>query len=1454
MQRVPSRPTRPVPSGGVDYFVLGRLQAVRDGVPLALGGPRQRLVLAVLLAHANRVVPQDALIDAVWSGEPPEAAKSTLHGYVSVLRRELGGEILRQGDGYCVAAADDRLDAARFERLVGDGRDAVGSEPHRSLALLQEALALWYGHAYGDLGGEAALAVEVLRLEELRLAAVEARVEADLAVGNHAGVVGELESLIRENPYRERLRVLQMLALYRCGRQAEALGAYERTRVMLGEELGIDPAPELRRLQGRILNQDADLELPLDPSPGHSPPVVTTQTPEVRSVRGYELRGTVGAGARGVVHRAYQPSVGREVAVKVLDPELANRPEFVQGFEARARAIAQLEHPRIVGLLDYWRDPRGAYLVMPFKRGGSLAGFSREDEWESPEAALRVVDDVGQALSYAHSRGIVHGHVNPGNVLLDEERNAYLSDFDVDGAGDAPARSATSAWCAPETVAGEPSTPRSDVFGLGALASHVLGVDLGHPAVGTAWPGLPSDVVDVLARATAEAPVDRFDTVEEFLASLHDAVGVDGLKAGPEGLAGPTASAPRNPYKGLRSFTETDAADFFGRAALVDELVAAVRTHPLVAVVGPSGSGKSSVVRAGLVPALRSDSTSDLAGWLVTDMIPGSSPFEELEAALLRVAVEQPPGLIDELTSDGRGLLAAVQRILPADHSRLLLIIDQFEELFTAVAAEPTRLLFLDSLVSVARDRSSRVTVVLTVRADYFDRPLEHPEFGRLVSEGLVTVTPPSVEGLAQAVVGPAHGVGLQIEPGLVDEILRDAGGQPGALPLLQYALTELFESRAGTLLTVDAYRATGGAVGALSARAEALFGELSPRAQEVARQLFLRMVTVDDLAGDARRRVRLSELTTLPIDQGAVDTVLRRFGDHRLLSFDRDPVTRTPTVEVAHEALLRQWPRLADWIDSDRENLIAERRVNAATGEWEASGGDPSFLLRGGRLEQAERWAANSGVVLSSAEAAFLTASEHLRDVEALAVVRRRRGLISVLAAGLAVALVGGLLAVVQRNEARQAETTQVAQRVGAQALLEPSLGRSLLLARQAVAIEDSPETRGYLFSVLLREPKAVGLMYGASPDSILKEVAVSPDGRMIALADELRGSVFLFDASTFEQIRAPLKVPPPIQSLAFSPDGAALAVGGSGIRLLDVRTGRELAAAGLSSTTQILFSADGSQVYAVNTYAGERIGTAWITIRDAATLQPIGSIQPPSLQGSWVAQQQSVPSVALTDEGRSLIIPATDSNEIGWWGHRHGRAVQDAGARRGVQRLPGTRAQPRRVDPGGRAAARVRADRRRHGRRSTSRRAGRALPPRTAVQPRRWQRRRDEHRRDDHHLGPAHRSPGRHHGGAHPGGVARSVQPGRSDALHPGLRRHGHRLESRRLARIRAAPVHVHRLHPPSGLAVHASRPAQPGRRADRRQPRGQHDRTVGCGCPAADPHPGRDGRQDPAARVQS
>lgn len=1180
------------------FFVLGPVRASRAGVDVHVGGMKQRSIVAVLVASWGRPISLDRIVDIVYGEDAGAGARNSVYTYISAIRRDLGEVVRREAGGYRLTVEDESIDAHRFETTVQSALSILDAHPEAAATALREALAMWRGHAYADVDDRGWFGPEITRLSELRLSALEARIDADLALGRHRELLGELEALTIEHPLRERLRAQHMLALYRLGRQTEALRSYQEARTYLANEIGIEPSPDLRQLEQRILDQDPILDAPAIPSlteravlvvdiadpvvlthlepsarsdlagqmaqeferavtrqggvhsgqrgtalyaalptigaaletigeltspqasiriraavdfgevelhdsgvvagpplrrsvgmvaaahpgqvlvsagaqqalldddgegwtvrslgshpisgiegrqqvfqlvlPGREdpyPPLLLDTAPppfptERGAVAGYELRRPISSDLAATTYRAYQPSVGREVLVTAIDAMWANQADFVSRFEVETQLVTRLQHPHIVPVLDYWRDQNGAYLVTPPLGSNTLDQALLDDALDDSQRRL-LITQIGEALSQAHQLGVVHGSVAPRTVTLDENGNGYLS-----GAGfvmrltDAPP--VRSEYTPPELERGEPLGVAADVFGLGCLIRSLLGET-----------GMDQSVSAIIARATADRPGERYPSIGDLLLQLAPLLGESGATAG--------FTPARNPYKGLEAFGEADARDFHGRTRAVGDLIERIAERRLVAVVGPSGCGKSSLVEAGLIPAVKERDREAHEKWVTAVMFPGSYPFVELELALARVAVRDP-GPIGDLFEDDHGLVRAVKRILPKG-TRLLLVIDQFEELFTLTRDEPTRDRFLRALVELAGDDRSNARVVVTLRADFFDRPLQYPSFGRLLKEGTFPLTTPEREELADAIRLPAEAVGVSWVPGLVEQIVDNVGAAPGALPLLQYALTEVFAARESDELTLDDYHSVGGVLGAVGAHADQVYESLKSSQREVARHMFLRLVAVQPSGEQTRQRTRLVDLAPVA-PAGELDAVLSAFGDARLVTFDRDPITRGPTVEVAHEAILTRWSRLASWITAAREDLLLHQRLADATTEWEESGRSDAYLLAGGRLQHVLSWSADTEFSLTVAEHEYLALSER-RLTEDLARKRRRRNVVLsgfALAALVATAL-GTLAWIGGQNAASNAELAHSRElRASAIGSLDTDPELSVLLSMQAM------------------------------------------------------------------------------------------------------------------------------------------------------------------------------------------------------------------------------------------------------------------------------------------------------------------------------------------------------------------------------------------------------------------
>jgi DNA-binding SARP family transcriptional activator len=879
----------------MEFRILGPLEVRGERGAVALVGIKPRVVLAVLLLHPNEPVSAERLALALWGEEAPAGATKTVHVYVSRLRKALGDPeaIETTPAGYRLRVRADELDAERFERGVEAGRLALGAgQPERAAVLLREALELWRGPPLAELEFEPFAQAEIARLEEQRLAALEARVEADLAAGRHGAVVSEVRQLLAEHPTRERLAGQLMRALYRSGRQSEALEVFREVRAGLVEASGVEPGPELQRLHVAVLGQDVSLELqpaatelPRELSAEAAPPLVGRDA-ELERLRAHWEKARIAS--------------GRLVTVLGADGM------------GKTRLAAELA-------ADVYRAGGGVRYV---SGGGPLADVLAvlAEVREAARATLVVVDDAeqgGAEVATALARLVRTLAGLPVLVLVTGRDADALACVDAHDA------------------------IVLDVLDAAAVRAIAARQDVPTEVLREAG-GVPRRVQQVVGRWARREVARRVGTVAERTAAGRADLrsmeaeltgGVIELQAADEcvELADADDARVRCPFKGLAPFDVDDAPYFFGRERLVAELVARLVGAPLLGVVGPSGSGKSSVVRAGLVPALAGGVLPASETWTRVVMRPGEHPLRELETATAGVGPDRS----------------------------VVVVVDQFEEIFTACRDELERAAFIAQLSAIRAGR----TVVLAIRADYYGRCAAYPELSRLLAAHHVLVSAMRRDELRCAVERPASRVGLRVEPELTDTLVADVEHEPGALPMLSTALLELWQRRDGRRLRLAAYEATGGVRGAVGRHAEDAFALLDAGQQAVARSVLLRLAADDGAGGIERRRVPLTEL-----DEG-VAQVAALLTDQRLLTVSAG------SVELAHEALLREWPRLRGWLEEDAEGRRLHRHLTDAAREWDASGRDPGDLYRGARLATALEWRAHHEPDLNRTERAFLEA-----------------------------------------------------------------------------------------------------------------------------------------------------------------------------------------------------------------------------------------------------------------------------------------------------------------------------------------------------------------------------------------------------------------------------------------------------------------------------------------------
>jgi serine/threonine protein kinase len=859
------------------------------------------------------------------------------------------------------------------------------------------------------------------------------------------------------------------------------------------------------------------------------------------------------------------------VAVKIMHPHFAEYPGFVERFEREAALVARLRHPNIVTVFDFDAENDLYYMVMELIEGPTLSNEIYERSLNampnrstfSPLETAFLFNSLAAAVDYAHARNMIHRDLKPGNIMLASDGQVILTDFgiarmvsDAQPTVTSGRPAGTPIYMAPELCQGQPGDRASDIYALGIILYGLmtgnvpfdaenpddllrLQIEKAPPPPTRFNPELAPAVEQVILKSLEKKPADRHHSAGALAHALREALGVTAEQLtnapplAPLGLqrmrerqdyAETPALTPTThsasllpcPYRGLFAFQEDDAPFFFGREEFTDSLSDKVESQQLTAVVGPSGSGKSSVVFAGLVSRLRQAASlrqSQQKAWLLTDMRPGARPFEALANALLSPEaddrVRRLQSLSDSLHEGSVRLVNAVKLLLRSqpDKHRLLLVIDQFEELFTLCPEPETRRSFIDVLLAGLRE-TPQLHIGLTVRADFLGQAFSHRPLADALQNATLFLGPMTRTELTRAIKEPARKQRVKFQSGLVERILDDVGEEPGNLPLLEFALTTLWAKQSGKLLTHQAYEEIGRVEGALARYAEDVYSELPAEKQPVARRAFVQMVRPGESTEDTRRQAMRAELED-------AWPLVQQLANARLLVTNRDP-SGQETAEIVHEALIRSWGRLREWMRANRNFRAWQERLRGMLQQWEAAGHDDGALLRGALLVGAEGWLAERESEIGQAERGFIRASIALRDREAaereglrqreveaarrLAEIELRRAsdqadsrqqqrqrslylglIITLLAVAIGAVLVSGYWASLNirraENQARLAQSHELAAQSQLAAPADPQL--SLLLAVQAATLIDgtTPETEAALRRAVQAAAPGTGL-----------------------------------------------------------------------------------------------------------------------------------------------------------------------------------------------------------------------------------------------------------------------------------------------------------------------------------------------------------------------------------------
>jgi WD40 repeat protein len=589
-------------------------------------------------------------------------------------------------------------------------------------------------------------------------------------------------------------------------------------------------------------------------------------------------------------------------------------------------------------------------------------------------------------------------------------------------------------------------------------------------------------------------------------------------------------SAGPGPYLGLASYGVEDADLFFGREELTRDLLRRLKAGRFLAVFGPSGSGKSSLLRAGLLAAVRRAEAGDAADWTTALLTPGEQPVAALAGKVAALA-GQPSQ--EELLADPAALALTAR----PERGELLLVVDQFEELFTVCRDPGQRDCFVRALLAAVTADEARVRVVLGVRADFYAQCARWPELVTALCDSQVLVGPIGREQLREVIVKPAEQAGMTVEAALVATALAETGTEPGALALLSHALLETWRHSPPGRMTLAAYTEAGGVPHAVASTAEQVYADCDSSERQNLRRILLRLVAIGDGTPDTRRRVRPDDLP------GTAAGLVERLAQARLITIDDG------SVQLGHEALITFWPRLAEWLAEGRDDLRVQRRLSDAAAEWARLGRDPALLYRGTPLAVARTWADRDGGPgeLPPVERDFLDASraaEAAGRAEAARTTRRLRRLVATLVVLLVAVSAAGGIVVWQRQAELSAERAGIAgQLIALSDKLAPANPDAAMLAAVAAWHTDPTiPARSTLLSTAACCTSTQASLPGER--STVNAVALSSDGKLLATGGDDK-AVYVWDTVTGRQQRVLHGPAGPVEAIAFSPGGDVLAAG---------------------------------------------------------------------------------------------------------------------------------------------------------------------------------------------------------------------------------------------------------------------------------------------------------------------